>query len=525
MLAYGGIVSTEMSICLAMLGSTWCIWRLLHRVTWGRLLASLGFLALLFLAKATALVIFPITAVLVVVKLFSKRPLEWNLGRSRMIYSRFAQAGIFCALFAMHGLWCWACLWAHYDFRYAASPDAANPAIQAWVRTPQDSIDPAVQTFLSWSRRTHLFAEGYLDGIELLLTDNDARTSFRDGQWTVGGSRAFFPYTIWAKTSPILFIFLILGLGWWCVRRRTSPAAQTDAGPTPAGGSSTSFYDAIPYITLALVFLAIAISQNLNIAHRHILPSYLALDILAGGAVGFVWAWRKRWMVFGAGLLLLWYGCDAMAIYPNYLAYFSPVVGGPSQGYKRLVDSSLDWGMDLPGLKNWLGQHNPGNREPLYLGYFGTDSPDYYGITSTRLPSYPAWEARGVYDLNPGIYAISATILESTYAETRGPWNKVFEASYQDALKNLRIFNEAAKDPAKLAALLKDHPYSAWRKEYGAFASLRFARLCAWLRHHHPPDDNIAHAILIFRLNRAELDAAQYGPPAELTDTPLWNQT
>jgi hypothetical protein len=54
---------------------------------------------------------------------------------------------------------------------------------------------------------------------------------------------------------------------------------------------------------------------------------------------------------------------------------------------------------------------------------------------------------------------------------------------------------------------------------------LRFARLCAWLRHNHPPDDNVAHAILIWKLNRTEIDAALYGPPAELTDTPLGNPT
>ena len=35
MLVFGAMVSTEMTVCCALLGSVWCLWRLLHCVTWG----------------------------------------------------------------------------------------------------------------------------------------------------------------------------------------------------------------------------------------------------------------------------------------------------------------------------------------------------------------------------------------------------------------------------------------------------------------------------------------------------------
>jgi hypothetical protein len=519
MLAFGGIVSTDLSLCLTLLGSTWCIWRLLHRVTWGRLLVSVVFLTLLFLAKATALVIFPITAVLVGIKIFSRRPLEWRLGRWREIYSRRAQALLFSALFLGQGFLCWAGLWAHYDFRYAASPDPANPRMHAWDRTPQDSIDPTVQSFLSWSRRAQVLPEGYLDGIELLLTTNETRESFMDGQWSIGGSPAFFPYTIWAKTPPVLFLLLILGIGcWWWRRRRR---AQKNPARPARVSYARSAYDALPYVTLIVVLILVAIAQDVNVAHRYILPIYPPLEILAGGFAGLLWARRKRWAQAAAALLILWYAGDAWAIYPNYLAYFSPSVGGSSDGYKRLVESSLDWGMDLPGLKTWLTLHNPNNRQNFYFAYFGTDNPDYYGIKSTRLPSFPAWQKEGVYNLSPGIYAISATIFQSFYTQTRGPWNKVFEAHYQNCLKNMRVFDATQKDPAQRAALLKEYPSTIWMTEYSDFKKLRFGRLCAWLRHHRAPDANVNHAILIWNLNQKEIDAALYDAPAELTDAPL----
>ena len=82
--------------------------------------------------------------------------------------------------------------------------------------------------------------------------------------------------------------------------------------------------------------------------------------------------------------LVGWHAAIAARIHPHYLAYFSPVVGGPEQGYRHLVDSSLDWGQDLPGLQKWLIAHRqPG--EPVYLSYFGTADPARYGINAIAL--------------------------------------------------------------------------------------------------------------------------------------------
>jgi hypothetical protein len=262
-----------------------------------------------------------------------------------------------------------------------------------------------------------------------------------------------------------------------------------------------------------------------NIAHRHVLPIYPSIDILAGGAISLVWLVRRNWVRVPLALLMLWYVGDTLAVYPNFLAYFSPFVGGPSQGYQHLVDSSLDWGMSLPSLKRWLDEHNPGGREPVYLAYFGTDSPEYNGIKYTRLPSYPEWTSRSIYALAPGIYAISATLYQSAYMDTQGPWNKLAERDYQNCLRNISIYNATLNNPRERAELLEKYPTSFWVKEYVDYDKLRFARLCAWLRHNYAPDYSVDHAILIWKLSQADIDAALFGPPAELEDVPVWNQT
>lgn len=80
MLAFGGIVSTDMSITLTLFGSTWCIWKLLHRITPGRLITSLAFFGALVLAKLSALVIFPVTLVMLAIRFAVGAPMVVGWG-------------------------------------------------------------------------------------------------------------------------------------------------------------------------------------------------------------------------------------------------------------------------------------------------------------------------------------------------------------------------------------------------------------------------------------------------------------
>lgn len=519
MLVFGAMVSTEMTVCCTLLGSVWCIWRLLHRVTWGRLLGSLVFLGLLVLAKLTFVLILPLTAVMVVVKLAGGRPLEWQLGPSRRIHTRSAQAAIFAGLCGLHVLIGWTAVWAHYDFRYVASPKPDDPGITLLPHT-LDPIDPRAAAFFAWSRRTHFLPEAYLHGTEWILGSNDRQAAFMNGRWKFGGWRSFFPYAMWVKTHPSLLLLLLFSLGgWWALRRiHVGPTPAVGIPPDPPGESLG--YRATPFFTLVAIYIAVAITWDLNIGFRHALPIYPAAYVLAG-ALAAVWT-RHGLPARGAiALLLGWHVSGPLTIYPHYLAYFSPVAGGPAKGYRHLVDSSLDWGMDVPGLKRWLDVNNAGDRSPFFLAYFGVENPDYYQIKSHRLPGQPDWRVVKSFPLTPGIYAISATLLQSIGTQTTGPWNRTFENSYWSSLKNIEAYNRSLADPSDHAALLKQYPLPFWENEYTTYEKLRFGRLCAWLRQHRPPDDHIGYSILIWRLDAAEVTAALSGPPVELADTPL----
>ena len=106
---------------------------------------------------------------------------------------------------------------------------------------------------------------------------------------------------------------------------------------------------------------------------------------------------------------------SAAAIAPHYLAYFSPIVGGPSQWYRLLGDSNIDWGQDLPLLRDQL--ERMGCRRAL-ISYFGTANIEAYGIHATPLGSVPQ---AALFDYD--CVAVSVNHISGIYpSKTRACW-------------------------------------------------------------------------------------------------------
>lgn len=64
-------------------------------------------------------------------------------------------------------------------------------------------------------------------------------------------------------------------------------------------------------------------------------------------------SWRRVGLVLLAG----WYVFSALKIYPDYLAYFNELVGGSKNGYKYLDDSNIEWGQGLKQLAEYQKQY------------------------------------------------------------------------------------------------------------------------------------------------------------------------
>jgi hypothetical protein len=119
------------------------------------------------------------------------------------------------------------------------------------------------------------------------------------------------------------------------------------------------------------------------------------------------------------GLLVGWYVYEAIAVHPHYLAYFNQFVGGPQSGYRHLVDSNLDWGQDLKGLKSYMDRNGI---ETIRLSYFGTADPSQYDIPYDALPSFVTSDPPTQWqEFKKGeILAISVTNLYPLYVDLAG---------------------------------------------------------------------------------------------------------
>jgi len=159
------------------------------------------------------------------------------------------------------------------------------------------------------------------------------------------------------------------------------------------------------------MFLAVAMTSNLNIGLRHVLPIYPFIVVLAALGLDTVLSSLKRHDLWRLTLVAV-AAFEFAVVYPHTLAYFNLLAGGPSNGFRYLADSNVDWGQDLKRLKSWM---NGRNVDHINLAYFGVAEPAYYGINRTDLwgTTIPgvAPSAMGPPKL-PGYVAVSVTLLD-----------------------------------------------------------------------------------------------------------------
>ncbi len=483
-LAHGALVTSDVCMAFFFLAAVGAWWRHLHdgRARWWWLSALV--LGLAFVAKYSAVLIVPMLIVMAAARALAPEPLTL-LGRTFM-----TRAGKFgaAALSALgQGAVAVLLIWACYGFRYSAF-NPALPAALDFIR-PWDYFETSLGgtgRVIHALRVAHALPEAWLYGFAYVLETVKMRGAFLNGEYSLTGWPTFFLWTFWLKTT--LPLLLACGL--------TAGLAVRRWGTGAAGKLRADLYRVLPLVTLFGVYWISSLTSHLNIGHRHILPTYPVLFIFVG-ALGSWLTLRRPVAALAVSLLLAWQVREAVHIYPHYLAYFNPLAGGPENGRFHLVDSSLDWGQDLPGLKAWLDNHPTG--EPVYLSYFGTGEPAYYGIKARRLAFLNNFKfPTHLEKLEPGTYCISATILMEVYGTGHGTWTQREETDYQ----RLR----AALEPVESGA------HSEAERAY--YDALRLARLCQYLRLKKPEAD-VGYSILIYRLSAGEIAAATGGSLAE----------
>lgn len=413
---------------------------------------------------------------------------------------------------------------------------------------------------IGFAREHRLLPESFIAGYAHVWKTAGRNSAFFKGEVAEQGWVWFFPFVFAVKT-PLPF-FALLGVAaalaviLWRSRRAgaVEPAART---------LWRGVYPLLPLLTLLAVYWATMLRSKLNIGHRHLLPAYPPLFI-AAGVLALLWApgaaaafrpvllRRLRWATLGLGAVL---AVEIACRFPLYIAYFNGIVD-PDRAHRHVVDSSLDWGQELPAIASYLKQHP---QENAYFAYFGIGEPENYGIKAqfiggmhgatqkVYLPIMPLLDTsqekvveyvkkhpkysdrlflnlsngapglnaavvqRGsTHRLGPGLYVLSATMLQGVYhGKAGGAWRPELEDYYRRYAEMLRPFLD--DDADGILRIAPQIPLVVWNTAFEDFYNLRLSRLTAYLRKREPLHI-INHAILVYRLSEAEVDQALNGP-------------
>jgi uncharacterized membrane protein YhaH (DUF805 family) len=437
-LAHSALVTNDVATAFSIALATYFLWRLGERFTWQRAVAFALACAAGVGIKFTCLLLAPMLGIPLLYRALGSTP--WRIGKaSRAVTGRPARMGLVVGVCLASLLLGWASLWPIYQFRDAPTP-AGERFADSYVRkllaynaliyerrndadqemrtdarikadVPQWRPGP-MSTALLWINRKHLVPQAWGFGINYANARSYTRASFLLGEFSDHGFWGFFPMAVAFKTPVttlgIALVSLVAGLSL-TVQRLGDPRAR---------------WKLVCLIVPPVIFFGVAMCSTLHIGLRHVLPVYVPVFVACGVIMArFAARWRPARVIVPAALCLL--AVETLSAYPNYISYFNAPAGGSGArgGLTELSDSNLDWGQDLPALASWYRDWHAANPSlPFYFAYYGSVDPRTYGIQFINtMPGYAFDRTDPTTDLNGGVLAISASLLQGLYPEELRP--------------------------------------------------------------------------------------------------------
>jgi Dolichyl-phosphate-mannose-protein mannosyltransferase len=399
LIAHGAYVTTDMGVTCFLFATIFALYCFRRNPSWKTLLMLGVATGLALASKHSAVLLLPIGLTLALYELLWPGPMQSRASIARQYAVALAGA-------ASVGI---AILWASYGFRFSAHPNGVSmtPTLAEYIR-PLHGIEPKIYLLLA---RLRILPESYIYGladIRLLSVPGQSFPTYIFGQVHAHGVPYYFPAAFVIK-STLGFMLLLIAAGYAVVSRRLE------------GRRALSFLIVPP-----AVYLIIAMFTGLNIGARHILPMYPFLAVLIGGAVVALARARRIWL-YAALVLLSWHVVSSLRSYPVYLAYSNELWGGPSQTYRYLTDSNVDWGQQLLSVKDYVDRNGI---KDCWFGYFVQPFIDFhsYGIPCRELPTPDTIWSHYQVDTPP---SISGTVFLSVSDLTGYEFGSVQLSPYQ----------------------------------------------------------------------------------------------
>jgi 4-amino-4-deoxy-L-arabinose transferase-like glycosyltransferase len=415
LLAHGAFVGTDAGLSCFMFASIYAFYRHVKAPSLWRLVVVGFATGLALAAKHTAILVFPMLLLLAISEVVREKSTE-EASKTKRTFS-LAAAFIGITVIAL------AILWACYGFRYQARSGnlQLNPPLSQFV---QQLSRPREVRLLEGVARWHLLPESYIYGLADVRIMSDFYTSYIFGKVHPHGVWFYFPAAFAIKST--LTFLILLGITAWAIAKR-----------------KLNSWREILFLTIPPAFhMLVAMWSGMNIGVRHILPVYLFLSVLIPGAAWKLIQENGRWILVVA-VLLIYQAISTNRVSPAYIAYANELWGGPSNTYKYLTDSNVDWGQQLKATRAYLDQRGV---KDCWFVYFAQGVVDFrdYGIPCKPLPTADTMWVNEPIDAPPaidGTVFISAGDL-SGFEFGGGPLNpyEQFRQLYPTAVIDYGVF-------------------------------------------------------------------------------------
>ena len=497
-LAHGRLMTSDVPAALFFLMSVGCIWSLIRRFTWLRLILSITFFGFVLVSKMSGGLVFLMALVMLILRMALRRPWHVRLHGLQpfVVRSNLGKSALAAGTVMVHAVGAILIIWSFYGFQYAPAPEWM-PLRDSYTESRESMFESlgSSKVLFEFLEKWKLLPDAYCYGLAHTIHHAGERHAFLNGSYGSTGWWYYFLYAFWVKTPLSLIGLVALGI--------VSIASAIQSRKYQRRAAFWVWLDRTSIVWVIVIgYFAVALVTNLNIGHRHLLPIYPPLFILAG----LVTRWLTRggqWIRATIALLILLTVSELSTIHPHYLAYFNILAGGPSKGYLHLTDSNVDWGQDLPTLAGWLREQPPlENSEAIYFRYFGFDSPKRWGIQARSFPnvSNPRFSSDYPIAFRPGIYCFSATdfILPGM---GKPAWDEEREREYRQLLQAFREFEQMN------AMFDEQEARRRWEGIVVAIATNQWHRLRNFLVK-RKPDAMPGYSILVFRISEQELQDA-----------------
>jgi 4-amino-4-deoxy-L-arabinose transferase-like glycosyltransferase len=341
MLAHGHYVTTDMAITLAGFAAVYLFWRYLEAPSWPRLFAAALVFACAQITKFSAMLLAP--SLLIIAGLVSWLRLRSSGARPKAPW--YAPSQFWVSIGVYMGVTALAILTAYrFEVRSISQDEQLQEA--RWIGPVYQIIQriaPQIGSTPENIVKLQIPAYDYFKGLSLQMFHTLAQATWTGGnsyQYALGmysqnGWWWYFPLAFAVKTPLtliiVLFIAAVLG-----ATTRLPPREAWRPGPQLASRI------AIPWPKV----------KNTRI------PLYVSVLSVLAALPG------------------------SLLIHPHYISYFNELIG-PSNGYKYLAESNIDWGQDLLQLKRYLDRAKV---DKVYLSISGTIKPEDLGIQYRPIP-------------------------------------------------------------------------------------------------------------------------------------------